>query len=225
MTEMAVEIGWLIGAVLTIMAWSYLYKATKFYYFVEFTIVGFAAGHALVLGILNIRKLVLTPISTSGNFSLLIPFLLGLLVFTQFSQKYRWPSYYPLSILMGAATGLAMRGLVGAQIISQIKATIPLIAKPSINNLIIIVIVFLAVIYFTYTFGIESTSVNTVRRWGRTLMFIAFGALFGTTVLTRTEQFVGIMQNFLERREAYYLLIVGIAGVIADYLLVERKTK
>jgi hypothetical protein len=224
MGTIALDIGWLIGAVLTIMAWSYLYKASKFYYFVEFTIVGFAAGHALVLGILNIQKLVLKPIST-GNFTLILPFILGLLVFTQFNQKYRWPSYYPLSILMGAATGLAMRGLVGAQIISQVKATIPLITNPSINNIIIIITVFVTVIYFTYTFGIKSSTVNSVRRLGRTLMFIAFGALFGTTVLTRTEQFVGIMQTFLARREAYYLLLIGIAGVIADYLLVEKKTK
>ena len=124
-----------IAALVTIGLISFVFKENLYYRIVESLYVGVSAGHAIVLGWGNIRNLAVRPLG-EGNLAVIIPIALGLMLFTRYFQKWSRVSRIPMGFLMGLGAGLSMRGLVGSQIVNQIKACyLPL---NSMNNILII---------------------------------------------------------------------------------------
>jgi len=114
-----------------------------------------------------------------------------------------WISRYPLAVITGIGTGVAVRGFVQANIVQQIIAT----SKPLwgsgapltyINNIIILVLTLSGLVFFVFTIPIEkSRGGRLIASIGRTGLMISFGALFGNTVLSRFSYLIGRMQFLL----------------------------
>ncbi len=150
--------------------------------------VGVSAGHALVLGWMNIRDQGIEPLTTKGNWQVLIPMVLGVMLYTRYSKKIAWLSRFPLAILVGIGTGLAIRGTVGSQIVSQIKSTI--LPLNGINNVLIVLGTLGVLAYFF--FSVEHRGpLKHVSSFGRYMMMVSFGAAFGSTVMGRMALFIG----------------------------------
>ncbi|HHY68843.1 MAG TPA: hypothetical protein PLB36_03820 [Bacillota bacterium] len=180
--QISTDLGVWIAAIATIGILSFAFKDNPLYRLVENVYVGVSAGHALVLGWINIRDQGIGPLIDDGDWSLLVPIALGILLYTRFFKKISWLSRFPLAMLVGIGTGLAIRGTIGSQIVNQIKSTI--LPLNSINNAIIIFGTLGVLIYFF--FSREHTGpLKHVSTFGRCIMMVSFGAAFGSTVMGR----------------------------------------
>lgn len=198
----SLDIGVWAAALMTIGIYSLGFKYTRLYKFCEFTFVGLGTGYGIVLAWDNIQRIGIKSISM-GKISFIIPIILGILLYARFIPKMQWIGRYPLAVITGIGTGVAVRGFVQANIVKQIIAS----AKPLwgagapltyINNLIIIVLTISGLIFFVFTIPIEkSKGGNLIGRIGRMGLMIGFGALFANTVLSRYSFLIGRVQFLL----------------------------
>lgn len=198
-----------LGVLFTFMVWSFLFKPTDLFTFLEYTIVGVSIGYTFVMGVQNIIKLGWSNLM-AGQMLYLVPMILGLLLYANFFEKYRWVYRWPLAIMTGLGVGLAMRGEVSASFIKQIIGTIKPLTSTSplaiFNNIVVVVSVVLVLYYFIFTvkFGEDSKSIfssNRLRQAARILMMIGFGAHFGNVT---TERFAYMMER------VQYILITAL---------------
>ncbi|HOV65932.1 MAG TPA: hypothetical protein PLR48_03160 [Bacillota bacterium] len=176
------DLGTWIAAIATIGIMSFVFKDNPLYRIVENVYVGVSAGHALVLGWINIRDQGITPLTSEGEWSVIIPLLLGLLLYTRYFKDIAWLSRFALSILVGIGTGLAIRGTIGSQIVNQVKSTV--LPLNNINNAII-VFGTLGVLSYFYFSKEHRGVLKHVSTFGRCVMMVSFGAAFGSTVMGR----------------------------------------
>jgi hypothetical protein len=188
MADMFSTLGPLIGVLVTIGFWSYLYKETALFRAVEFTFIGFAAGHATVMAIDGIKSKLYSPIIDQNNYSLLIPLVLGLLLYARYSENTRFLQRFPISVMVGVGTGVSVRAMVKAQLLAQVQQTI----QPTeiINGLIIALLTLGTVIYFIFSSeeGLPKSIIplyGGLRRIGRIAIMAAMGAAFGNLCVTR----------------------------------------
>ena len=84
---------------------------------------------------------------------------------------------------------MAVPAQAKTQVIDQIAETIML--PTSLNDLIFIAGVLVTLSYFIFTFGVERKANTVLSRVGRGFMMLAFGAQFGSYVMTRASELIG----------------------------------
>lgn len=183
-----------IAAFFTLAVFSFLFGENKIYRFAEHVYIGASAAIGLVAGTNYLKSNLIAPIG-AGKLVLIIPAILGLLLYTRFSSKLTWLSRYPMALIMGFGTGMAMRGTIVAQFLSQIQGTI--IPFNSLGN-IVIVLGTTAVLLFFY-FSRERTGfLKHYSTFGRWIMMVAFGATFGNAVMAQLALLIGRIQFLLQ---------------------------
>lgn len=192
---MAMElVGMYVAAALTLMIWSYLYKETILFRFAEYTFIGIASGHLFVVTLLRLRDSTLVPLLSKGEYMLAIPTILGLLLYARYSKKTEWISRWSMAIMVGVGTGLAIRGMIDAQFIAQIRSTIQL--KDPINGTLLAVLTACTLAFFLFTR--EQTGLfGKITRVGRVTIMVAMGAAFGTLATTRLALCVSRIQYLI----------------------------
>ncbi len=187
---------WLSG-LLTIALYSYLLGDNKIFKLAERIYVGAAAGHALTMAYANVNDLALKPIISDGQWVSIIPILVGLCFFGRLSEKYRWIARYPVAFIVGIGTGVSLRGLPSAQILTQIRAT--MIPIRHVNHVIMILGVVSTIWYFVFTVSAveESWTGNKLAKLGRWFMMVTFGVGFATSAASMVARGVGAVTNIL----------------------------
>jgi hypothetical protein len=202
-TDMFDIIGIWVGLLMLIFCYSYpLWKENPLYRFAEHTYV--ALTMAIVIGV-NLESLNTTavfPLTTNGQFMLIIPIILGFMMYLLLVPKYRWGSRYPVAILVGSSLGLGMAGVMLPNIVSQIISTItpPKAGASALNWFNFVYIAFgliCATTYFLLTYEYTGP-VKQVNRLGRYFIMIALGAYFGNTVLFRFSMLASRAQYLLQ---------------------------
>lgn len=183
---------WLAAGV-TLAMFSFLYKENPVYRFAEHLYVGVAAGNAIVMGWANVRDQSLVPL-TKGDIRVIIPIILGVLVFARFSRRQAWLARYPVAILVGTGTGLVLRSVPATQILAQLKATF--LSLKSLNNWIILLGVIGTIAYFVFTKKHEG-GLGSLAKIGKWSMMVAFGATFGNTTFSYFSLLVSSMNLLL----------------------------
>jgi hypothetical protein len=184
------------------MVYSFLYKESPVFRFVEHLFIGIATGNLVVLSYKNITDMAIAPLLV-GGFGWIIPLVLGVLLFTRFFPKYFWLSRYPAAYMVGVGTGLALRTYTHAQFTRQIVATLkPVTGVDSItafNNFLILIMVVAITFYFIFSDRIRGAGAGTSSfgRLGRIAVMFSFGATYGTTVATRMAYLIGRIQFLL----------------------------
>ncbi|NVM23286.1 MAG: hypothetical protein HWN68_16070 [Desulfobacterales bacterium] len=207
MVDLAQISGIWFGAALNIFIWSLVFKENRFYRFAEYTFIALSAAHFSVLGVKSILTIGWIPLST-GKISYIIPFIFGFLLYTRFSEYWRWLSHWPIAILVGVGIGLGIRGAIDIQIIKQIRATMKLavFANPmeAFNNILFVIMLISVVSYFIFTFAQEGTlgkGYNYLYRLGRLALMAGFGIALGNTVAVRlalfTSRWIFLIKDFL----------------------------
>lgn len=181
-----------LNIIMTLACISFAFKHTPLYRFAESTVIGVGIGNVFVLAMENIQKQAIAPLS-QGAYLFVIPFVLGLLLYSRFYAPMAWLSRYPVMILLGIGTGLAVRGAIPAQIIAQIKVSLlPLVAKDpmtSINNILITVLLASTLIFFIFTWEPKGDTgknvMGYIRRLGRITVMIYLGSAFSSAAMAR----------------------------------------
>ena len=194
-------IGLWTGWVLMLTIYSYpLYKENPVYRFSEHMYIAVMLAVNLMTNFNTLMRICITPLM-QGNIMMIIPLVVGLMIYAMLIPDYRWVSRYPVALLVGAGFGLGIRGTIGPNIQDAIVSTI---TAPSgggmmewINFLYIAVGLICSLMYFLLTYE-HSGVLQAPTRIGRLFIMIALGAYFGNTVLFRFTMLTGRAQFFLQ---------------------------
>lgn len=196
------------AALVSFAIFSFLYKDNPFYKFAEHLVVGVSAGYWIV--ILYNTSLVPKMIEPLQRFfsgtstSLLdplviIPAILGIMMFTRFIPKFAWISRIPISYILGVGSGAAIPLVLQTFVIQQIYPTMTMFLPGAavtwwdwVTNLLIFAGVFCGLAYFFFSARHEGV-MGGFSKVGIWVLMIGFGASFGYTVMSRVSLLYGRM--------------------------------
>ena len=193
-----------VAALLTLCIYSFLYRDNPFYRFAEHLFVGISVGYGIVLsihqGFIPFAWKPFYAAVTGGSFRgliKLIPIGFGLLFFARLSPRHTWLIRYPIAILIGFGSGIAIPNVLRANIFEQTRGTIePFAAMHAgtipqgemvgtvIGSILMVVGVICTLTYFF--FSVEHRGpVKWLSKVGIAFLMIGFGSAFGNTVMGR----------------------------------------
>ena len=213
--------GVLVAAWLTFCILSFLYRDNALYKAAEHVMVGLAMGYMTVYYTFQVLKprlwdrLVDNQLSEGDTlfgsdqvfrFALIIPAILGLLMLCRIFPKVAWISRWPMAILIGIGSGLAIPVTIQANITTQLLSgtRLPLDYMEAMHGganfatvggwefgvPIMIVGTVCALMYFFFSVphrGIIGKAAGV----GIWVLMLGFGASFGYTVMARLSLFIG----------------------------------
>jgi hypothetical protein len=205
-----------MGALLTLMIFSFLYKDNPFYKFAEHLFVGVSAAYWMVQGFWTqimpnllaklfprqLESIVEAAKGTPPDYVYIIPLLLGLLLLMRLVSPIAWLSRWAMAFIIGYTAGSNLTRYLASDFITQVQATLtrPLLASAgggvldtvmlTISNIVLVGGVVCGLIYFF--FSKEHTGVfGKASRAGIWILMLAFGASFGYTVMARISLLIG----------------------------------
>lgn len=184
-----------IAAIGTIALLSFAWKENKFYSLFEHIYVASGAAHALVQGVKNINSNAIGPLM-NGQILAIIPIILGLLFYMRFVPgKAHW-SRYPIAVTVGVGLGQNLPRLASTNFISQIRASIGIW---TVESVLVLVSIICVTLYFYFTASERALKIlKYPTTFGRLVMMMAFGALFGNTVMGRLSLMIGRVSFLLK---------------------------
>jgi len=189
---MAYDITVLVGIVITILIYSFLYKDQFLFRFAETSLLATGIGVAFVTAFNSIINIAVRPIMTQGRWDLIIIVILGLLFFTPIiSGKASW-SLGSQAVLMGISIAVFLQGNVTANIWGNIAGTIPtnLAGLLTFDTIVTVVTVAACIMYFFYSRPVKGVY-GGINRAARYLFMVQFGVNWGTFVTYRINLLVG----------------------------------
>ena len=214
--------GTMVGAAITVAVMSQLYKDNPLFKLAEHMFVGSALGYGLVvswysmwvneiipglrpIGLhglkaithpLQIAKLENMP-QLLGVWSIILPSILGLLMYTRLTKRYAWISRIPFAVMIGFGVGMAIPAEITANLLNQLK---PMMTDPfhaangdvqvQWNEIIILIGVLSTLFYFFFSLEHKGVA-KVVSKTGVYFLMVAFGASFGYTVQGRLSLLIG----------------------------------
>jgi len=232
-------IGVWIAAGLTLFMYSSLYKDNPFFRFGEHLYVGISVGYIITRVIYaNFVNDLYTPLFKEGNYWLLIPSLMGLLLYTRFFPKIAWISRLTFAFIVGYGSGLGIPRVIAGGVFKQLEGIlVPLISKDTngnllftfanFNNLLIIIGVCSVLVYFLFSVE-HKGAIRGISRIGIYFVMVAFGASFGYTVMGRMSLLIGRCYDLIEYATPRYyyasiVLLILMIVVLAFYEMVLKK--
>jgi hypothetical protein len=220
---MAIEtmIGAWVATGLTLFIFSFLYKDNPLFKLAENLYVGVSVGYTIVKTYDTvIVHLIWKPIVENGEWALLIPVAIGMLMLTRYVPKAAWMSRYAFAFIVGVGSGLAIPRVISSYILKQIEDTVrPLmmlvpgegltftwnLLNPASSLNTIIILLGVSSVLFYFFFSVEHTGPGkAVARTGILFLMIAFGAAFGYTVMARMSLLIGRLTDLIEYSDPSY---------------------
>ena len=191
--NISTDIGTWIMAFIMLSLFSFLWKENACSHIAESIYVGSTAGFMIAQAYKNIKEMAVFPLA-SGKISMIVPILLGILLYARFTRKWSFLSRYATAVPIGLGAGIALRALPSAQVLSQIRATtLPL---NSINNILIVVGVITTMSFFLFTVT-QNKALQASAVVGRYYMMVTFGLTFATAVFQHVGIYFGALQLLL----------------------------
>lgn len=203
------------AAICTLGIYTILYRENRAYRFFEHLFVGVATGY----GVMVVYRDIILPrwwgaMVEDGRWWWVLALPAGSLYYLIYSRKYVWMSRLVISTMFGLGAGLAFKLFANDQIPQVYAALRPLWLKAGsevsgvlversgfeFSAVVAAVTLFCVLAYFFFSFRREKVpGMERMATWGRWLMMIAFGAIFGSTVMARMSLLVARLQFLLER--------------------------
>jgi len=185
----------LIAAIFTLAIFSFLYKENPIYRAAEHILVGVSVGYYLVILVdETILSKVVNPLFYDKNLLVLIPALLGVLMFSRLTKSTGWLARIPLALLIGAGAGVSIPAMLSARIMRQMSASMQSLS--SISGIVVLVGVISTIAYFYFSRE-QKGWFGYLSKTGTYFLMIFFGATFGYTVMSRVTLLIGRMEFLL----------------------------
>jgi len=213
------DLGTWVAAFLTLCILSFVYKDNPFYKFAEYLFVGVSAGYFIVLNYWTvIYSNLLDPLRTAfgghvaggpfrieqGDYRglLVIPGVLGVLLFSRLSRRTAWVSRWALAVIIGVYAGLKTTGFAQGDLVAQVQASLQPLWIPghfwaSVNAMIFTVGLLTSLLSFFYSRE-HKGGLGLVSRVGVLFLMVSFGAAYGYTVMSRVSLLIGRFQFLFE---------------------------
>jgi len=222
------ELGILVGSLLVLMIWSYMWRATKVFHYGSAVCVGATMGHFFVIAIQTLYEIAYLRVLKEAW--VIIPIILGFMLFARFRRGLGWLSTTSISVIVGVSLGLLVAGGIYTTILAQITLVMGLQfvgvdAMTVFNNLVLFFGCFAVIAYFLFSRRLaDLTPVQALTRLGRILMLGAGGVGFATGYAFRITMMLNALQPFNATWPGQIAFpIVGAMVII--YLLWERSQK
>jgi hypothetical protein len=205
-----------VAAALTLCVFSFLYRDNPFYKFAEHLFVGVSAGYYLVLNFWTVLVANLwdplvgafdgrhgAPLAARlGDYRafLLLPAVLGLLLFSRFFRRYAWLSRWSLAVIIGVYAGLKTTGFAQSDFVAQVHGSIqPLWTGQwgTSASAWVFTIGLVASLLFFYFSREHKGALGAASRLGVYFLMVSFGAGYGYTVMSRISLLIGRFQFLL----------------------------
>jgi hypothetical protein len=192
-----VSIGVWLNAFLTLCILSFLYKDNPFFRFAESLFAGMSLGY--YIGLANQQTLMpnlFGPLfgDFSGNFVLLIPMALGILLYFRYIPKVAWMARIALAVYIGYYVGVMLLQKLHGEVLPQSSDTIVNIRGAGgldvLWSIIFVVGVFSVLLYFYFS-AEHKGALGRISRVGIWFLMISFGASFGYTIMARISLLMG----------------------------------
>jgi hypothetical protein len=205
-----------VAAALTLCIFSFLYRDNPFYRFAEHLFVGVSAGYYIVLNFWTVLAASLwdplagalggrqdSPFAVSlGDYGafLLLPALLGVLLFSRFLPRHAWVARWSLAVIVGVYAGLKTTGFAQSDFVAQVHGSIqPLWTGHwgSSASAWIFTIGLVTSLLFFYFSREQKGALGAASRVGVYFLMVSFGAGYGYTVMSRISLLIGRFQFLL----------------------------
>lgn len=218
----AVDPGLWVGALLTLCVFSFLYRDNPFYKFAEHLFVGVSAGYYIILNWWTvIVPNLLTPLGDAfagrwadpgrpGLFAaelgdyrgfLVVPLVLGVLLFTRLFGRIGWLSRWSLAVIIGVYAGIKTTGYAQGDFVAQVQASLQPLWTSNLAdslNAIVFTLGLVTSLLFFYFSREHRGALGVASRIGILFLMVGFGAGYGYTVMSRVSLLIGRLQFLLE---------------------------
>ena len=194
----------LFGALGTIAILSLVFKENRFYRLFEHIFLGLALGYDLEFTWTTVlRPQFWDPMVHDGQWAWIMTVPVGLMFYGIYTQRFAWMSRVVFGIFFGLAAGTVFQDFAGRVIpqvtksFSRSKSLVPPPPVPGdhfallhqmsfvLNNALFLAIVVCVVVYFFFAFEQKNRAIQGMAQMGRWLLMFSFGAIFGSTIMTR----------------------------------------
>ncbi len=205
-----------LGALATLGVYSILYRENPVSRLFEHIFVGLSVGYMVaVTWTETLRDKWYLPMIHDREWYWIFAPIIGLLFYFIFSRKLSWMARLAMGLFFGTAAGQTFRGffpIFWPQVTGSFK---PLRAHPAtatmpgltwgdaiLHNWLFVIILLAVMSYFFFSIRPESgagkvqTKTASLGRW---FLMIAFGAMFGNTVMARLSLFIGRVDFLLHQ--------------------------
>jgi hypothetical protein len=184
-----------LSALLTLSLYSFLYKDNPFYKLAEHIFAGISAGYyvGLIWHSVIIQQL-WSPMVKESQYLLIIPGILGVLMFTRFISKISWLSRLSLAFVVGNTAGITIIQQLHGMVLPQVRSTF--LNLTTLTGIVMVVGVISTIIYFYFSKE-HKGALGFVAQVGIWFIMISFGASFGYTVMARVSLLIGRAQFLL----------------------------
>jgi hypothetical protein len=127
----------LVSFLLTLMVLSYLIEDNPAFRVAIYVFIGVAAGYAAAVAWNQVlMPRLFLPLAQGGwtNLLLVIPFLLGLLLFAKLSPRLAWLGSPSLALIVGVGAAVAVGGAVLGTLFPQTQAAVNVFDLPAIRD-------------------------------------------------------------------------------------------
>jgi hypothetical protein len=191
-----------VGAILTLLVFSYLLGDTPLFRIAQAIFVGVAVGYAVnaAFYLILLPRLIYPLADDPRGFApLFVPLALGILLFAKLRAAWAPLGNLPIAFLFGVGAALAIGGALSGALVPQIAATVVSLAPAQkmetvIGNWLLVIGTIGALLSFRFLAQPQRPLARAVdalgRGWayvGRWFVLIAFGAIFADTAVARVS--------------------------------------
>jgi hypothetical protein len=197
-------VGQFITFFFMISFWSLVVKENIAYRFVTNIYIGLSMGNFFVMAIKYLASNTFPKITSGAAIDLIIPVILGFLLWTTLYQPLGYLARWGTAIMLGAGTALSMQGQLASDLMTQLVATIKL-DPTNINSILIWIMVIASMSYFIYTFTQKHIlGEGYLPKFGRIILMTTFGARYANALMSR----VGVGYPMLRDHVIYFIMKV-----------------
>ena len=223
---MALDWGIVAEMALVLMAWSLLYRENFFFKIAEALVIGWFMAMSLVVGLDILKGRVYQPLIVEGKWlsPTLIVTILGLLYLFRLHKDTRWLARWPISLMAGVASAVAVKGVVYAQIIRLVSMkSWAAGGMTAINNIVILVFTITGLSYFIFTRE-HKGALGVTSSIGLYALMITFGWVAGTYLMSLISMSIGHMRTLMQV-PGIYVSAIGVIVLVAGIIYDQKKLK
>jgi hypothetical protein len=169
--------------------------------------VGVSAGYYVVLTMIssvwpNMLHPLFNDFGSERHYLLIIPLLLGILLFSRFFPRGDWLSRWSIAFILGVYPALRITGFAQGDLVEQVHGTILPLWVPgdigtTIGNMLLVVGLVCTLIFFFFSKEHKGALGGTARL-GIYFLMVSFGASYGYTVMARVSLLIGRVMFLLD---------------------------
>jgi len=195
-----------LAAACTVAIVSFIYKENVVFRVAEHLMIGVAFGYGFVIVYFNVgHPRFVIPVFRDGNYILIIPAVLGLMMVLRIVPKVAWVSNFPMAMYLGMAMGIALPRALQSGVFEQLNGNAKVdfagyMSKgwlgwagmdgylAAVGGAVLIVGTLCGLTYFYFSME-HRGFIGGTAKIGIWFLMIGFGAAFGFTVQARVSLF------------------------------------